>query len=123
MWRRRRATIWSNATSRRIFSSVYLGDNGEFPARREPLASPLYADFRGLPPLYIQVGGDEALLDDAARLADAARAAGVDVKYEVWREQQHVFQFLAGTAPEGDDAIAKLATWFRGRFGLNAAAA
>ena len=104
-------------------SAVYLGDQGDSPARRDPLASPLYADFHGLPPLYIQVGGDEALLDDAARLADAARAAGVDVQYEVWPEQQHVFQFLAGTAPEGDDAVAKLATFFRGRFGLNAAAA
>ncbi|WP_170153207.1 alpha/beta hydrolase [Roseiarcus fermentans] len=104
-------------------SAVYLGDKGESPARRDPLASPLYADFAGLPPLYIQVGGDEALLDDASRLAEAARAAGVDVTYEVWPEQQHVFQFLAGTAPEADDAVAKLAGWLRARFGLNAAAA
>lgn len=104
-------------------SATYLGDKGDSPARRDPLASPLYADLRGLPPLYIQVGGDEALLDDAARLADAARAAGVDVRYEVWPEQQHVFHFLAGTAPEADDAVAKLGDWFRGHFRLNAAAA
>ena len=85
---------------------------------RSPVRStPTSADCRLF---YIQVGGDEALLDDASRLAEAARAAGVNVKYEVWPQQQHVFQFLAGAAPEADDAVTKLAAWFRSHFGLNA---
>jgi epsilon-lactone hydrolase len=99
-------------------SSVYLGDQGASPARRDPLASPLYGDLKGLPPLYIQVGGDEALLDDAGRFAEAARKAGNDVTYEVYPEQQHVFHFLAGTAPEADQAVAALGRWFRQQFGL-----
>ena len=99
-------------------SSVYLGDGGSSPARRDPLASPLYADLRGLPPLYVQVGGDEALLADSSRFVDAARAAGADVTYGVYPEQQHVFHFLAGTAPEADQAVRDLAVWFRQHLGL-----
>jgi monoterpene epsilon-lactone hydrolase len=99
-------------------SAVYLGDDGTSAARRDPLASPLYANLSGLPPLYVQVGGDETLLDDAARLVDAARAAGVEVKYDVYPEQQHVFHFLAGTAPEATQAVQDIAEWLRPRLGL-----
>jgi acetyl esterase/lipase len=66
-------------------SAVYLGDDGNSAARRDPLASPLYADLNGLPPLYVQVGGDETLLDDARRLVEAAKAAGVNVTFSVHR--------------------------------------
>jgi monoterpene epsilon-lactone hydrolase len=59
-----------------------------------PLLSPLYADFEGLPPLLIQVGTEEILLDDAVRCADKAREAGVDVTLEIWDEMFHVFQML-----------------------------
>ena len=55
---------------------------GEDP--RQPLASPLYADFSGLPPLLVLVGTAEVLLDDAARVAQKAAAAGVEVLYEAW---------------------------------------
>jgi monoterpene epsilon-lactone hydrolase len=57
---------------------------------RTPLASPIYADLRGLPPLLIQVGTAETLLDDARRLADRARAVGVTVDLEVWDHMIHV---------------------------------
>jgi hypothetical protein len=50
--------------------------------------------------MYIQTGADETLLDDSRRLADLARRSGVDVTLEIVPEMQHVFQFLAGTAPE-----------------------
>lgn len=99
-------------------SATYLGDDGDSPARRDPLASPLYADLKGLPPLYVQVGGDEALLDDSTRFVEAARAAGNAVKYDIYPEQQHVFQFLAGTAPEADQAVRDLGAWFRPLLGL-----
>jgi acetyl esterase/lipase len=79
-----------------------------------PLANPLYADFTGFPRLYIDAGGAECLLDNATRLADRARAAGVDVTLSVADGMQHVFPFLAGRAPEADQEIAALAGWYRG---------
>jgi acetyl esterase/lipase len=59
------------------------------------------------------------LLDDSRKLADLARECGVDVTLEVVPEMQHVFQFLAGTAPEGDAAIRRLADWVRPRLGFS----
>jgi len=73
-----------------------------------PLISPLYADMKGLPPLLIQVGTDEILLDDAARCAENARQAGVDVTLEIWDEMFHVFQ-LIGFLPETKKAMAQIA--------------
>ena len=69
---------------------------------RDPLAAPLYGDYHGVAPLYIQVGGDETLLDDSTRVAERARAAGVDVTLDVFPEMQHVFQASAGNIPESD---------------------
>ncbi|MEA3215462.1 MAG: epsilon-lactone hydrolase [Acidimicrobiia bacterium] len=85
---------------------------------RDPLAAPLHGDLKGIAPLYIQVGGDETLLDDSTRLADRARQAGVDVRIEVFPEMQHVFQMAAGNMPEADEAIGKIAEWLRPRLGL-----
>lgn len=85
---------------------------------KDPLASPLYADLRGLPPTYIQVGGDETLLGESIRLGEAARTAGVDVRVDVFPDQQHTFQMAAGRAPESDDAIRRFAEWVRTRLGL-----
>src|SRR5258706_16002847 len=70
----------------------YLGKDGD-PCN--PLASPLYADLTGLPPLLIQVGDRETVLDDSTMFADKARAAGVDVELQVWDGMVHVFQMLA----------------------------
>jgi monoterpene epsilon-lactone hydrolase len=78
------------------------------------LANPLYADFAGFPRLYINAGGAEALLDNATRLAECAKAAGVDVTLSIADGMQHVFPFLAGNAPEADDEIAEIAAWYRG---------
>ena len=77
------------------------------------LANPLYADFAGFPRLYINAGGAEALLDNATRLAERAKAADVDVTLSIADGMQHVFPFLAGNAPEADDEIAEIAAWYR----------
>jgi monoterpene epsilon-lactone hydrolase len=82
-------------------AAAYLGGKNA----RTPLAAPLYADLKGLPPLLIQVGDAETLLDDSNRLAQRARAAGVEVKLEVWPEMIHVFQLFAGFLPEGQQAV------------------
>jgi acetyl esterase/lipase len=98
-----------------VMATTFLGQNGN---RRDPLANPLYADLKGLPPMYIQVGGDETLLDDSRRLFERARQVGVEVRLDVFPEMQHVFHFAAGYAPEADDAIRKLAEWVRPKLHL-----
>jgi epsilon-lactone hydrolase len=96
---------------------------GHLPGRgrrpRDPLANPLYADLSGLGPIYIQVGGNETLLDDARRLAEYARRAGVDVRLDVFPDMLHTFQMAAGRAPEADEAIRRMADWVRPRLGLS----
>lgn len=82
---------------------------------RTPLASPLYADPKGFPPLLIQVGDHEVLLDDSTRLAQRAREAGVQVKLEVWPEMIHRFQMFAHVLPESQQAIEKIGKFIRER--------
>jgi monoterpene epsilon-lactone hydrolase len=72
---------------------------------RTPSASPLYANLAGLPPLLIQVGSSEILLDDANRLAARAGAAGVKVRLEIWPAMFHVWHLYAPLLDEGRDAL------------------
>jgi acetyl esterase/lipase len=58
------------------------------------------------------------LLDDAVRVADKARRAGIDVTIDIFPEMQHVFQIAAGNLPEADDAIRKIGAWLKPRLGL-----
>jgi acetyl esterase/lipase len=85
---------------------------------RDPLAAPIYGDYRGVCPLYIQVGADEMLLDDARRVAAKARADGVEVQVDEFPEMQHVFQMAVGNMPEADDAVARVGAYLRPRLGL-----
>jgi acetyl esterase/lipase len=85
---------------------------------RDPYASPLYADVSGFPPIFLQVGGDETLLDDSRVFAERARAAGVDIRIDVFPQMLHSFQMMAGRAPEADDAIGRFAAWVRLKLGL-----
>ena len=84
----------------------YLGGQGD---ACDPLVSPLYADLAGLPPLLIQVGDRETVLDDSVMLADKARAAGIDASLEVWDRMIHVFQMFGTEIPEAHRAIASIA--------------
>ncbi len=77
----------------------------------DPLANPLRADLRGLPPVYVNAGTSEALMSDTTRFAKAARAAGVDVTMSLVEGMQHVFPILAGRARAADDEIAAVARW------------
>ncbi len=81
--------------------------------RRHPLVSPVYADFEGLPPLYIQVGSDEILLSDATRAAERARAAGGKAEIEIWDNMWHVFQAFARHVPESRAAVNKMGAYIR----------
>jgi monoterpene epsilon-lactone hydrolase len=80
---------------------------------QQPLASPLYADLRGLPPLLMQVGDAEVLLDDTSRVADKATAAGVAVTVEVYPEMMHIFQLFAPVLPEGQQAIDRIGAFLK----------
>jgi acetyl esterase/lipase len=75
---------------------------------KDPLVSPVYANFRGLPPMLIHVGDAEILLDDATRVAKSAKSAGVDVELEVWDDMPHVWHVFAKILPEGQQAIDKI---------------
>jgi epsilon-lactone hydrolase len=88
---------------------LYLGDVDP----HNPLASPLYGDLHGLPPLLIQVGSDEALLSDSTSFAERAKAAGVQVTLEVWPGMQHVWQFTASFVPEARKAVERIGEFIR----------
>jgi acetyl esterase/lipase len=79
----------------------YLGDT---PATN-PLASPVYADLTGLPPLFIQVGDSEVLLDDSRRVFENAKKVGVEATLQIWRGVPHGWQVFAPVLPEGRAAL------------------
>jgi epsilon-lactone hydrolase len=94
----------------KLAAQVYLGDT----APTHPYASPVYADLRGLPPLFIMAGSTEVLLDDSQRVADNARAAGVDCELEVWKKMPHVWPMFAPFIPEANRALDRAAAFVRG---------
>jgi len=92
-------------------AGLYLG--GKDP--RTPLAAPLYANLSGLPPLLVVAGTSETLLDDASRLAERARKAGVDVTYEPAEGMIHVWQLFAPMLDEGKESIDRIGRFIRER--------
>lgn len=92
----------------------YLGKTGD---PWDPLASPLLGNPVGLPPLLIQVGDHEVVLDDAVGFAAKARAAGVDVTLEIEPEMIHVFQLYARELAEGAAAIGRIGAFMKARSG------
>ncbi|MDR5778378.1 alpha/beta hydrolase [Caballeronia sp. LZ065] len=88
---------------------------------RHPYASPLFGEFSGLPPLLLQVGDTELLLDDSTRVAERARAAGVAVQLDVWRNVPHIFQIWAPFMPEASEALKRAAAFIEEMTPLRAA--
>ena len=78
-----------------------------------PLASPIFADLRGLPPILLQVGTAEMLLDDAVTFARRATAAGVDVELQLWEDMFHVWHFLFNLLPDARQAINSIGRFVR----------
>jgi monoterpene epsilon-lactone hydrolase len=78
-----------------------------------PLISPVYSDFHGFPPILIQVGSDEVLLDDARLLAERARADGVEVRLEIWDGMWHVWQALGDMIPESRQAFEQVGQFIK----------
>lgn len=92
-------------------AQMYIGDRKP---EEVPTGSPLYSDPKGLPPLLLQVGDVEILLDDSTRFAEKASAAGVDVQLEVWPEMVHVWHAFGDMVPESKDAVEKVAKFLDG---------
>ncbi len=92
-------------------AKMYL--NGKDP--RTPLAAPLYADLKDLPPVLIQVGSAETLLDDAIRIAEKMHAAGVDARLAIWPNMLHVFPLFAPVLSEGRDGCIQIGNFIRSK--------
>jgi epsilon-lactone hydrolase len=103
------AEILLNAEDLTEWRTFYAG--AESPSN--PLISPVYADFHGFPPLLIQVGSEEVLLDDARMLAEKARADGVTVELRIWEGMWHVWHALADLMPESRAAFEEIARFVK----------
>ena len=88
---------------------IYLGETSP----SNPLASPLYAELKGLPPLFIQASDSEVLLDDSTRLAEKATRAGIAVSFRAWHRLPHVWQFFTPFLPEARQALAETADFIK----------
>jgi acetyl esterase/lipase len=100
---------WLTPDQNRANAALYAGETD----LKNPLVSPLYADLGGLPPLLIHVGGDEIMLDDSTRLADRARAAGVEVTLDIWEGMWHAWHHFAPKLPEAVRAIEQIGKFIR----------
>ncbi len=92
-------------------ANLYL----EGQSAKTPLAAPLHADLKGLPPVLIQVGSAETLLDDATRIAEKMHSAGVAVRLSVWPNMVHVFPFFAPILSEGRDGCLEIGSYIRSK--------
>ncbi|WP_144640541.1 alpha/beta hydrolase [Bordetella genomosp. 13] len=90
----------------------YLGDYDA----TDPLASPLYGSLLGMPPLLVQVGRDERLLDDARQYTERAAASGVHVQLEIWEGMHHVFQLDVAHLESSRRALDRAARFLRDAF-------
>jgi acetyl esterase/lipase len=92
-------------------AGMYLNDKDA----KTPLAAPLHADLKGLPPILVQVGTAETLLDDSTRIAEKLHAAGVEVRLSAWPNMLHVFPLFAPVLSEGRDGCLEIGTFIRGK--------
>lgn len=101
----------------KAYAAIYLADADP----RDPLASPNFANLKGLPPLYIQVGNDEVLLDDSRHLAAQAKSQGVDVRLDIYEHMFHVWQAFYQMLPQGEEALIRIGAFLKDRWRKNAA--
>jgi epsilon-lactone hydrolase len=108
-------SVRTNADRCAMFNGPDIGPSARYylgaTDPRNPLASPLYADLKGLPPLLIHVGKDEVLRDDSTRLAERAREAGVRVELKVWPVVPHAWQLAPHMIPEARQSLRESAAF------------
>lgn len=81
--------------------------------KKHPYISPVFSDPKGLPPLMIQVGENEILLDDSLRFAERAKTTGVDITLDVWPDMFHSWQIYAPKVPESQDALNRIGAFVK----------
>jgi epsilon-lactone hydrolase len=109
----RKKDIMLDPGALRKSAQLYLGEADP----RTPLASPLYADLKGLPPILTQVGSNELLLSDATDFAERAQAAGTKVTLQVWKGMQHEWHFAVNILPEARQAIQQIGQFIQAQIG------
>jgi monoterpene epsilon-lactone hydrolase len=92
-------------------AGMYLGGKDA----KTPLAAPLHADLKGLPPILVQAGTAEILLDDATRIAEKLHTAGVEVSLAIWPNMLHVFPLFAPILSEGRDGCVEIGNYVRSK--------
>lgn len=90
-------------------TEAFLGDG----SRDDPLVSPLYADFKGAPPIWLTVGDTEILLDDTTRMAETLTAQGVSVQLKIERDLPHVWPLFHNLLPEARASLRAVAAWIQ----------
>ena len=112
------STLVSKAAVDPIIHREYLNELADayLPAgmdRKDPRVSPLYADFANFPPMLIQIGSNETLLDDATRLAARAGAADIAVTLEIWPQMIHAWPLWNAHLEDGRRALASAGAFIR----------
>ena len=100
--------VFGNDSSNLIYDNPYVEDTD----KGDKYISPLYGDFEGFPPMLIQVGSNEMLLDDSRLVAEKAKEAGVQVKLSIYEGMFHVFQMGAKLMPESMKAWNEVSKFF-----------
>ena len=95
---------------------MYLGDDEAL--ERDPRASPLFADVRGLAPTLVQMGSEEICYDDGLRMAEKIHEAGGRVRFEEWQGMFHTWHHYAGALSGADEAIEAIGAWVRWCIGM-----
>jgi monoterpene epsilon-lactone hydrolase len=103
---------WITAEGLDLLKKAYLRKHDP----KDPFASPTYGDLRSLPPLFVQAGAHEVLLDDVSDFVRKAREAGVDVTFDVWEGMFHCWQIFSSVLPEGQQAIDNIGAYIREKF-------
>lgn len=107
---RAKLEVWLTPEGIENCANLYVRDNEPV----NPYISPVFADFKGIPPLFVQIGTSEILFDDSIHLAKKAKVAGVDLELDVWKDLIHVF--VAFETPESQQATEKIDKFIKKKF-------
>lgn len=101
--------LFGNTTNNMLYNSSYIGDNDP----RDPYMSPVYGEFKDMPPMLIQVGTHEVLLSDSKVTAAKAKRAGGKVKLSIYEGMFHVFQMSGDIIPESREAWEEIGRFYQ----------
>ncbi|MBI5680429.1 MAG: alpha/beta hydrolase [Methanobacterium sp.] len=104
-----RGKDWITPHRLNVLTKMYLKNH----KAQNPFVSPIYADLHGLPPLMIQVGSHELLLDDIIKFHKKAKDAEVEVTFELWKDMFHCFQIFSSQIIEGQQAIENIGSYIK----------